>query len=79
MKQRALIWYAKIKGQYPNGTILVVGHGFYLYLLLEVAVADGAESNPNTFLLDNASVTILDVPSEGAAKIIHLNDVNHLH
>lgn len=78
VKARATKWFEIVKRQYPDDTLVVVGHGLYLYVLLEVAVQDGANAERQDFLLENASVTVLDVHATGRAEVIHLNDISHL-
>ncbi len=78
VKLRAKEWYEKIRTQHEHDTIVVVGHGLYLYVLLELAIEDGADGNREDFILDNTSVTVLEVPKNGRAQVIHLNDTTHL-
>lgn len=78
VKERAQTWLTKILSEHPDKTILVVGHGLYLYVLLEVAIENGADADREDFILDNTSVTVLDINPEGRAAIIHLNDTAHL-
>ncbi len=78
VKNRALIWFTTIRQKHPNDTVVMVGHGLFLYGLLEVAVEDGADVDRQDFLLDNTGVTILDVHATGRAQVIHLNDTAHL-
>lgn len=78
VKIRAKQWLDQAKKKHANDTIVAVGHGLFLFLLLEVAIEDGADTTREDFLLNNASITVLNVHQTGRAKIIHVNDTSHL-
>lgn len=78
VKARATDWLQKTLTQHADDTVLVASHGLFLYILLEVAVEQGADVDREDFILANTSVTVLDVHPEGRATIVHLNDTQHL-
>lgn len=78
VKIRAERWLNHIKKKHQKDTIVVVGHGLFLFLLLEVAIEDGADTERQDFILNNTSITILDFHPSGHANIVHLNDTSHL-
>lgn len=78
VKHRAATWFVTVKKKHSHDTIVMVGHGLFIYGLLEVAVEDGADVDRGDFLVDHTSVTILEVHPIGRAHVIHLNDTTHL-
>lgn len=78
VKVRAKSWLEKTLATHPNDTVLVAGHGLFLFVLLEVAVEDGADTDRGDFILNNTSVTVLDLHQGKQTQIIYLNDATHL-
>lgn len=78
VKDRAKRWFDRIRLQERDKSILVVSHGLFLYTLLEVAVEEGVDVERDDFRLHNSALTILEVPAEGKANVVHLNNIEHL-
>lgn len=78
LKERAGRWYANLRACDADKAILVVGHGLFIYALLELAIEDGADVENVEYRHHNAAVTMLDIAPVGRARIIHLNDTSHL-
>ena len=78
VKIRAGQWLEQCRKTYPDRTVLMVSHGFFIFTLLEWAVEEGAEVAREKYRHHNSAVTTLDLPLGGAARVIHLNDIRHL-
>lgn len=78
VKERARRWYTQHRQIDADKTVLVVSHGLFIYTLMEWAIAAGADVEWPKLRHQNAAVTILDVPVEGTAYVVHLNDTTHL-
>jgi broad specificity phosphatase PhoE len=78
VKERARQWYEKHRVDDAQHTIVVVSHGLFLSTLMEWALEDGADVEKEEYRHHNTAVTILDVPLQGAANPIIVNDVSHL-
>lgn len=77
VKERARRWFDRVRRAEVENTIVVVSHGLFLYTLLELAIEDGADVERKDFRLHNAGFTVLEVPTAGSAKVVHLNNIDH--
>ena len=78
VKERARRWYEDHRVRDAKRTVVVVSHGLFLSTLMEWALEEGADVEKEEYHHHNTAVTILDVPSQGQAKPMLINDVSHL-
>lgn len=78
VKERSRRWYEDHRVRDAQHTVVVVSHGLFLSTLMEWALENGADVEKEEYRHYNTAVTILDVPPQGSAKPIVINDVSHL-
>lgn len=79
VKERTRRWYAMHRVDGDDLTVVVVSHGFFLSMLLEWVLEDGADvEEKEKYRHYNGAITIIDVPPSGTATPLVINDVKHL-
>lgn len=77
VKQRIIQWFDKMKDEHAEDTVVIVGHGFTLMVLLHQILGDHPHGLEG-YRHDNCAVSIIDVSENGIAKTICLLDTTHL-
>lgn len=78
VSQRASKSWEQISAVVPEGVILIVSHGVLLNYLLKLLLPETIFETIKPASLRPCSITELEVPSPGKAKILRINDTSHL-
>lgn len=77
VKNRASKFLDILKNETAD-TILVVGHGAFLKILMGIILGFDLRRSIFGLQIDHCSITVLDFNDGGIAKIVSLNDTGHL-
>jgi len=78
VRSRAVQSWNEIKGICPNGYILIVSHGVILNYLIGCLLPQQKYDEIKPIYLHPCSITEIVLSPEQAAKLIRVNDINHL-
>jgi len=78
VRSRAVQSWNEIKGICPNGHILIVSHGVILNYLIGCLLPKQKYDQIKPIYLQPCSITEIILPPEQTAKLIRVNDFNHL-
>ncbi len=76
--KRASNSWEQISAEVSEGSIFIVSHGVLINYLLKYLLPDAIYKDIKPVNLHTCSITELEVPSAGNARIIRMNDTAHL-
>ena len=78
LRERAEAAFAGLLERHPRGMVAVVTHGGLLRALVAHVLGLPADADPPISLRGNTGISLIEVPEEGRALLIRLNDTAHL-
>jgi probable phosphoglycerate mutase len=76
VRKRAEAFLGKVEKAYGKRTVLIVGHGEFLLIMISAALRESMEKAAEG-RMDNASISILEIHGANA-RLVVMNDTKHL-